>query len=60
MQKKSQKLTYGFKGCICISLTLFLIVVIGAGCVRQTPPPEQGPYIKVQSGKDGGGVTWSK
>ncbi len=59
MQIQSEKLKYELKRSVCIGLALFLFVVIGAGCAT-SPPPEQGPYIKIQGNQDSGGVTWSK
>jgi hypothetical protein len=60
MQIYPQKLKYVLKRCFCAGLTLFSFIIIGAGCAASTPPPEQGPYIKIQGGQDSGGVTWSK
>jgi hypothetical protein len=60
MQREPQKLKYEFKRSVCIGLALFIFIVIGAGCATRTPPPEQGPYIKIQGGQNSGGVTWSK
>ena len=59
MQIWPQKLKYEFKKSICIGLALFLFVIIGAGCVT-SPPPEQGPHIKIQSGQDSAEVSWPK
>jgi hypothetical protein len=59
MQREPQKLKYEFKRSVCAGLALFLLVVIGAGCAT-LPPPEQGPYIKIQGGENSGGVTWHK
>ena len=60
MQIQPQKLKYEFKRSVCGGFALFLFVVIGAGCASPKPPPEQGPYIKIQGDKNSGGVTWSK
>lgn len=60
MQRELQRLKYGFKRNVFIGFALLLLVVIGAGCAASKPTPEQGPYIKIQGGKDSGGVTWSK
>ncbi|MFA6378421.1 MAG: hypothetical protein WCX16_01385 [Candidatus Omnitrophota bacterium] len=56
LQKLEDELTRGFRA----GFLLFLFVVMGAGCTTPKPPPEQGPYIKIQGGQDSGGVTWSK
>lgn len=59
MQRDPRKLKYALKRSVCAGLALFLFVVIGVGCAS-TPPPEKGPYIKIQGGENSGGVTWSK
>ena len=59
MRIQPQKLKYEFKRSVYIGFALFF-VVIAAGCAANTPPPDQGPYLKIQGGKDSGGVTWSK
>ena len=59
MQIQSQKLKYEFRKKLCIISTLFLFVLIGAGCATPTPPPEQGQYIKVQVGQNTVSVPWS-
>lgn len=43
-----------------MGIAFLLFVVICAGCASPKPPPEQGPYIKIQGGQNSGGVTWSK
>lgn len=59
MQIWQHKLKYEFKRSVSMGSVLFLFVVLSAGCAT-TPPPEQGPYIKIQGGQNSGGVTWSK
>ena len=60
MQREPQKLKYEFKRSVYIGLALFLFAVIGAGCATQTPPPEQGSHIKIQSGQNSAEVSWPK
>ncbi len=59
MQIWSQKLKYEFKRSACAAYSLFLFIVIGAGCATSTPPPEQGQYIKVKFGENSVSVPWS-
>lgn len=41
-------MNYEFKRNVCIGLSLFLLVIIGAGCASFPPPSEQAPYTKTQ------------
>lgn len=59
MCTQPQRCKYGFKRNVYTGLTLFFLVVVGAGCAS-TPPQEEGPYLKIQGGQNSGGVTWSK
>jgi hypothetical protein len=58
MQIQPQKLRFELKRSVCAGLTLFLFVVIGAGCATPTPPPEQGSHIKIQSGQNSAEASW--
>ncbi len=60
MQIWKQKLKYELQRSVSVGLALFLFAVIGTGCAASTPPPEQGPHIKIQSGQNSAEVSWPK
>lgn len=63
MQIQAQQFKYEFKRSVCIGITLFFFVVLGAGCATQKPsppPPEEGAHIKIQSGQGSAELSWPK